>query len=565
MKEYVVTLHNRADLADFYNDMETQGGDLYIPDRVVDLKLRRPTSRVTNYMLTPEEAQELKSDSRVRDVEDKEILDLISWETNGYSDTGTWRRDSSLNPLGTENNWGLYRHTQTTNPGGNWGADSVRDKTASLSITASGKNVDVLIVDGSIVSAAGSHPEFAVNADGTGGSRVNYFNWLSLTNQLGLGSNGTYDYNTVGSADDTNHGCHVAGTVAGNTKGWARDANIYNIEFSSAYAVNNQASLPLNRYTLWDYIREWHNTKPINPQTGRRNPTISNHSYGGVFTKDELITNGSFNSLGKMIFRGSEYNAYAQYNRGLSDAELEQRGINVPSNGNWKVSAYSSSLQSDIEDAIDDGIIVVSSAGNHYQKNTIQGDQDFDNIATLEQGGSLTVDFNTHRGDSTSSADNRSVVVGNLDDQSNDRKKDSSVCGNIVDIHAAGTGIVSSVYSGGQVGDSRNNNFGFSKYTGTSMAAPQVSGVIALLAESNPSIIQSQVNDWLYKNGTDNVMYDTQTDDCTDFQSLQGALNKILRWVNQRPESGNSFPKINTKARPDSGRAWPRPRIRARG
>ena len=60
-------------------------------------------------------------------------------------------------------------------------------------------------------------------------------------------------------------------------------------------------------------------------------------------------------------------------------------------------------------------------------------------------------------------------------------------------------------------------------------------------------------------------MYDTQTDDCTDFESLQGASNKILRWTNQRPESGNIFPKINTKARPDSGISWPRPRIRVRG
>ena len=32
MEEYVVTLRNKEDLDDFYNDMETPGGDLYIPD-----------------------------------------------------------------------------------------------------------------------------------------------------------------------------------------------------------------------------------------------------------------------------------------------------------------------------------------------------------------------------------------------------------------------------------------------------------------------------------------------------------------------------------------------------
>jgi len=60
-------------------------------------------------------------------------------------------------------------------------------------------------------------------------------------------------------------------------------------------------------------------------------------------------------------------------------------------------------------------------------------------------------------------------------------------------------------------------------------------------------------------------MYDTGTDDCTDFESLQGAANKILYWKNQRPETGLSFPKINAKVRPSSGRTWPRPRMRVKG
>ena len=125
---------------------------------------------------------------------------------------------------------------------GTWGATalsgSTKETSATVNITASGKNVDVVIVDGSITTTAQAHPEFAVNADGTGGSRVQAFNWFSLTNQLGLGANGTYDYGTTGVENDTNHGVHVGGTVAGNTLGWARDANIYSIEFYYAGAVN---------------------------------------------------------------------------------------------------------------------------------------------------------------------------------------------------------------------------------------------------------------------------------------------------------------------------------------
>ena len=31
---------------------------------------------------------------------------------------------------------------------------------------------------------------------------------------------------------------------------------------------------------LWDYLRYFHLNKPINPDTGRRNPTVTNHSWG---------------------------------------------------------------------------------------------------------------------------------------------------------------------------------------------------------------------------------------------------------------------------------------------
>ena len=57
--------------------------------------------------------------------------------------------------------------------------------------------------------------------------------------------------------NDTNHGVHVAGTVAGNTLGWAREANIYNIEFYYDGAVNQVVNnSPLTSSTLWDYIRQ---------------------------------------------------------------------------------------------------------------------------------------------------------------------------------------------------------------------------------------------------------------------------------------------------------------------
>jgi len=64
LREWIVTLHNKEDLEDFYNDMETPGGNLYIPDRAVDLVNRREISRNTHYMLTDEEVEEVKKRSK---------------------------------------------------------------------------------------------------------------------------------------------------------------------------------------------------------------------------------------------------------------------------------------------------------------------------------------------------------------------------------------------------------------------------------------------------------------------------------------------------------------------
>ena len=80
----------------------------------------------------------------------------------------------------TDKNWGLFRVTEGA-PLPNWGTNgSFTQTTQTVKTTSSGKNVDVVIVDSHIIT---DHPEYAVNTDGTGGSRVDQFNWLSLSTQ----------------------------------------------------------------------------------------------------------------------------------------------------------------------------------------------------------------------------------------------------------------------------------------------------------------------------------------------------------------------------------------------
>ena len=50
MELFQVTLKRGEDIQAFYDDMETPGGALHIPERKVECANRRPTSRTTGYM-----------------------------------------------------------------------------------------------------------------------------------------------------------------------------------------------------------------------------------------------------------------------------------------------------------------------------------------------------------------------------------------------------------------------------------------------------------------------------------------------------------------------------------
>jgi hypothetical protein len=59
-KEYVVTLHRKEDLEQFYNEMQLTN---------FPLVMKRPLSRNTHYMMTEEQAEKLRQDPRVWGVE----------------------------------------------------------------------------------------------------------------------------------------------------------------------------------------------------------------------------------------------------------------------------------------------------------------------------------------------------------------------------------------------------------------------------------------------------------------------------------------------------------------
>ena len=295
-KRYIVTVENGEDLTAIYDELESLGKTPPGLDLVRDISCidRRPSSRNTVYLLTDWEAGELTRDPRIKAVtlHPKELG--ISAGVNAYTQTSSnW--DKSTSASGVMKNWGLLRCTEGTQRA-SWGGTGYQGngsgtaaQTGTVTLTQTGKNVDVVICDEN--GLVWNHPEFTANADGTGANRTNQYNWFQHNLAVKGTSPGTYSYGTG------SHSTHVAGTVAGNTQGWARDANIYNLY----YLAGDDAD-----YTfpyVFDYIRQFHTNKSVNGVTGRKNPTIVNNSWGmSIFPSDWALTD-----ITAVTYRGTRY------------------------------------------------------------------------------------------------------------------------------------------------------------------------------------------------------------------------------------------------------------------
>jgi Subtilase family len=569
LEEYVVTCISMEDLDSLYNDLENAGGSEAIPDRVVPVYRRRPLSQNTHYMLTEEEALALSQDLRVLDVKPVKLIEA-SRQLCSYTQTGTFSKSPYTDVMDPSyRNWALLRCIEGTQRSG-WGSDSTKNQTATITLGPTGKNVDFISMDG--ICGVPNHPEFAVNADGSGGTRYVQYDWYQLQSIAnGLDSDGatllsgSYSYAGDANAD---HGAHTIGTVAGNTCGWARDANIYQI---NPLGTNQGIGIG-----AWDYIRAFHRNKPINPATGRPNPTICNCSYETTLTfptpglnlysvvqaNRRGVTSGPFGSSPYTPFTSAQLNSVGMYNTTTSGTVYTK----VP----WFLPADST----DIAAAISDGIIIVAAAGNSSFFMDSSTGSDYANWFVAAYGTSTSFYlWNQHKGCAISSTPGV-ICVGAVDSTATEKKAYYSNTGPRVDIFAPGTWIVSSlVTSTGGWGngytspDSRNGSYYIGRDIGTSMAAPQVTGILACLLEIYPTMTPSTALSYITGNSKTAQLSDTGGTSpswTSDTTSLQGATNRYLYLPQERPTNGEMYPKQNRMIRPSSGILYPRTGIRLR-
>jgi subtilisin family serine protease len=220
-------------------------------------------------------------------------------------------------------------------------------------------------------------------------------------------------------------------------------------------------------------------------------------------------------------------------------------------------------MEADIIDLINAGVIVVVAAGNEYSIMENYSENVNDHYNDYIVMSNSTTYYPRRGGISTAAG---CISVGSIDTTVAPRKSNFSNLGPRIDIFAPGSNIVSSSNtSSSGVRDPRNSSYYKILMSGTSMACPQVTGMLACLLEVYPDLNQSQALEFL--NSTfSKVDQLSQTGNAEQYQgsyySLGGATNLYLYCQLERKTSGNVYPKENTRLRPSTGQMWPRSRIK---
>ena len=459
--------------------------------------------------------------------------------------------------------WGLHRHQSKIN---NYGTSTSIPSDSQYSLT--GLNVDVVIMDSGV---RWDHPEFLLPGSSSftdkndtrvrdiliHGASEYGINWSS-EGLVAPGSGSLANYTearALGSSIPSTdyHGAHVAGTAAGNMFGAAFESNIWSIACIDRSDVG--FSEPADGF---DYIKVWHKNKPLNPLTGRRNPTVVNCSWG---FRQFFNNNSSYN----LTFRGTSFTK--------TDVDSGASAVPAVYYMSYGFSTYreftpdKTPSQSEANEVANDpdckNMIFVCAAGNSSDKQEEYNGLDYSNeitSASFWYSSGYDAYFNrpgtpaiTNHG-----KDSAWIIVGSIDAdrQSGSQERCSSFSnrGPAIDVWAGGSNILSPYAGVFAYDDPRDSNFKLEMISGTSMATPNVTGVIATYLESNPDADQAAVRKWLYEEGSTTVSssdyYDAyQSNGATDFNywgqtySLMSSPRRILfnPYANNRKATISGF------------------------
>ena len=356
------------------------------------------------------------------------------------------------------------------------------------------------------------------------------------------------------------HGTPCASQAYGRQYGWAYNANKW---FVSAYGAG---SLGWENY--FDITKIFHRYKPINPDLGTKDPTISSNSWGhrwapptsGFYwhrpANPDGVSGTSYSSLPAFLsyFTGDGYNR--------------------------KVMPYDAHAALDAgKELIDEGVIFVCASGNNNQKLVQATHPDYNNYHHNVNNTALTsateaTPYTSMSGanfirtvnrpgypqqigkyvDGTTSKDvYRTIAIGALDNDHDANGKERKVSytnmGNAVDVFAPADETLAACdnQSGSRInrydayytiGGTQSAESEDRSFNGTSAACPIAAGLIAAKVQYNRNWGWSDVKAWFRESNTEQSSDDfylgteaTTATDVTnwgDFANLHGAPPRVI-------------------------------------
>ena len=351
----------------------------------------------------------------------------------------------------------------------------------------------------------------------------------TVANSLGIG--GTSHTMT------SSHGTGCAGLAAGKNFGLAFESNIWNMSMvASPTLMSTEAS--------YDALKIFHQHKPINTATGRKNPTVVNGSWGyyGAFNSGTTVT---------YKFKGST-GSFTGYSITDTGAQAYAYGLSAGStyNRTFSTSSRSHSIDAAATEMIDAGVIFVVAAGNDNQRlgvgaNDVQKNDYFTSLVSgndhrgtsLFPSGTLPIGSRDYLhpqgvGFNTSTDFHPVICVGAMDDTIEqsyagyehelyaEMKASYSNNGPGIDVWAPADETLSAGFraaNGDRLGTETNyarynSNFVDRYFNGTSAASPVVAGSVALFLESKPDATSGDVKKFLNTQGSVGVSTDKYLD-----------------------------------------------------
>lgn len=501
-KEYIITTYKEDvwftnnGMDGLYHEITREGApNAYVPYRPVEMLNPRPYTPVCfHFALTDNEVITLRNDPRIKSIE------RLTSERPGLELTMNALRpsrvyDKSSTTINSEmKNWGLARSNYIENVFG-----SSNSWVGELGYNLDGEGVDIIVIDSGV---APGHPEFARNADGSGGTRVIDFNWASL------GVPGTYTSAQMNGylGDSDGHGSNCASIAAGNTCGWATKANIYSIRIFEGYSITNSTTylkaMPID--VVFELVAAFHLDKK---SRGITRPTICTNSWGYGAT---------YYWMSYTTFRGTNY-----YNS-TPQTYLGQ----VYSRHPVRVDSIDASATA----CANTGVILVAAAGNSRHKCDVPGGIDYDDYYYSNY---YNEGFYYLRGMTPGAADGM-ICVGALDAPTQ-QKVYFSETGPRVDIYSPGV-MIMGAYANKQyvlaaVQDTRASGYYLNKISGTSQACPNVTGLMACVLQARPSMTPAEARQFVTGYSIKNVLLNAgnpSTDDFYSYNNLQRGFNRLL-------------------------------------